>query len=351
MRSHPWLLALLTVLAMLSKETWVVTPALVFALAWGFSRDSLAATFKKALVFFAGALLYVGVYFLCFPGDKNYFRYDLRVLAKVPHSLAAFLHLEPPVPLEFPFTLRGGLATVVVLLLVVLAVRTRHPAGIFGASLLFAPMLPTLLVPYQPSRYLVAPYAGFLLLVLASLAVFFQKLGERNRRIASVPAGFVALLVLLAHVFTVRADLQDWARVSDAHARLVRQAEAVAGEFPLDRPVAVVRADGTNVLRDIALSVEGWPKLFYVRGSDPAGLIDAAALFEWVLYREDLQVRPVVESPGSLNRRGAVLLYTRDGFRWVSRDEPNLQVAVEAWRGRGFPVRVIEVRPLPRLTL
>ncbi|GBC79164.1 hypothetical protein HRbin09_00378 [bacterium HR09] len=350
-RGNPKLLALLTVLAMLSKETWVVTPALVFALAWGFSRDSLAATFKKALVFFAGALLYVGVYFLCFPGDKNYFRYDLRVLAKVPHSLAAFLHLEQPVPLEFPFTLRGGLATVVVLWLVALAVRTRHPAGIFGASLLFAPMLPTLLVPYQPSRYLVAPYAGFLLLVLASLAVFFQKLGERRRRIASVAADFVALLVLLAHVFPVRADLQDWARVSDAHARLVRQAEAVAGEFPLDRPVAVVRADGTNVLRDIALSVEGWPKLFYVRGSDPAGLIDAAALFEWVLYREDLQVRPVVESPGSLNRRGAVLLYTRDGFRWVSRDEPNLQVAVEAWRGRGFPVRVIEVRPLPRLTL
>ncbi|WP_152543892.1 hypothetical protein [Thermoanaerobaculum aquaticum] len=336
---------------MLSKETWVVTPVLVFALAWGFARDSLAASFKKALVFFAGALLYVGIYFLCFPGDKNYFRYDLRVLAKVPHSLASFLHLEQPVPLEFPFTLRGGLATVVVLLLVVLAVKTRHPAGIFGASLLFAPMLPTLLVPYQPSRYLVAPYAGFLLLILASLAVFFQKLGERSRRIASVAAGFVGFLVLLAHVFTVRADLRDWARVSDAHARLVRQAEAVAGEFPLDRPVAVVRADGTNVLRDIALSVEGWPKLFYVRGSDPAGLIDAAALFEWVLHREDLQVRPVPESPGSLNRRGAVLLYTRDGFRWVSRDEPNLRVAVEAWRGRGFPVRVIEVRPLPRLTL
>ncbi|MFN3414443.1 MAG: hypothetical protein ACK42L_10335, partial [Thermoanaerobaculum sp.] len=76
-----------------------------------------------------------------------------------------------------------------------------------------------------------------------------------------------------------------------------------------------------------------------------------AALFEWVLHREDLQVRPVLESPGSLNLRGAVLLYTRDGFRWVSKDEPNLQVAVETWRGRGFPLRVIQVRPLPRLAL
>lgn len=350
-RAQVKLLVLLAVLAMLSKETWIVTPALVFALARGFSRDSLAASFQKALPFVAGALTYVALYFVAFPGDKNYFRYDLAVLAKVPHTLAAFLHLEQLVPLQFPLTLKGGLASLVVLGMVVTVAKARHAAGVFGAALLFAPMLPTLLVPYQPTRYLVAPYAGFLLLVAACFSILYQGLGAGGKRVATIAGVVGASVVLLAHVFTVRADLRDWARVSEAHARLVTQAKAVAGEFPLDRPVAVVRADGANVLRDIALSVEGWPKLFYVRGSDPAGLIDAAALFEWVLAREDLAVRPVPESVGALERHGAVLLYRADGFRWLNQDEAKLQAAVQSLRNRGFPVRVIEVRPLPKLSL
>lgn len=349
-RARPQLLMLLAALAMLSKETWVVTPVLVFALAWGLSRESLHSSLKKTFPFAAAAVVYAALYFLFFPGDKNYFRYELSVLAKVPHTLAAFLHLEQLVPLQFPLTIKGVLASFVVLAMAILAVKARHPAGVFGAALLFAPMLPTLLVPYQPSRYLVAPYAGFLLLVAACFSILYQGLAPSGKRFANMAGAGLATIVLLAHVFTVRADLRDWARVSEAHAQLQRQAKAVSGEFPLDRPVAVVRADGTNVLRDIALSVEGWPKLFYVRGSDPAGLIDAAALFEWVLHREDLQIRPVLEPTGSLNRRGAVLLYTRDGFRWVSKDEPNLHVAVEIWRGRGFPVRVIEALPLPRVS-
>lgn len=350
-RGHPRLLVLLAVLAMLSKETWIVTPALVFALAWGFSRHSLGASFARTLPFAAAAGVYLGLYFLFFPGDKNYFRYELSVLAKVPHTLAAFLHLEQLVPLQFPLSIKGGLASLVVAAMVVVATRARHAAGIFGAALLFAPMLPTLLVPYQPSRYLVAPYAGFLLLVAAFLSILYRGLSPPGKRGAAIAGALVASILLVAHVFTVRADLRDWARVSEAHARLLRQAKAVSGEFPLDRPVAVVRADKTNVLRDVALSVEGWPKLFYVRGSDPGGLIDAAALFEWVLAREDVEVRPVLESPGALERRGAVLVYLADGFRWVNQEEPNLQAAVHWWRSRGFPVRVVEARTLPRLSL
>lgn len=350
-RARPALLASIAALAMLSKETWVVTPLLAFALAWGFSRKPVVASARATLPFLVASLAYVGLYFLLFPGDKSYFRYELSVLAKVPHTLAAFLHLEPLVPLQFPASWKGALATVAVAALVGVAIKRRHPAGVFGTFLLFAPMLPTLLVPYLPSRYLVAPYAGFLLLVTSGFAIACEKLGQRGKRLAAWAGTAVVVLVLLAHVFTVRADLRDWGRVSRAHAELVAQAKVASAQFPLDRPVAVVRADGTNTLRDIALSVEGWPKLFYVRGSDPGGLADAAALFQWVLGREDLEVRPVAETPGALARPGGVLLYRADGFHWLHVDEPNLEEAVRLWRERGFPVRVVEARRLPRLSL
>lgn len=350
-RGRPRLLVLWTALAMLSKETWIVTPALALALAWGFSRESFSASIRKALPFLAAAAAYVAAYFLAFPGDKSYFRYDLSVLAKVPHTLAAFLHLEPLVPLDFPLSWRGALATAALGALVALAVKCRHPAGAFGASLLFAPMLPTLLVPYLPSRYLVVPYAGFLLLVAASFSIGTAYLRGWGRRLGGFAGALVVGLVFVAHVLTVRADLRDWERVSRAHAELVAQAQMASSQFPLDRPVAVVRADGTNVLRDIALTVEGWPKLFYVRGADPAGLIDAAALFEWALAREDIEARPVAETPGGRALRGAVLLYRSDGFSWLRLEEPDLPEAVQLWRGRGFPVRIIEARRLPGFSL
>ncbi|MGC8916664.1 MAG: hypothetical protein ACP5NF_06760 [Thermoanaerobaculum sp.] len=337
------------VLAMLSKETWIVTPALTFALAWGLSRESAKRSVQRSLPFVAAAVLYTLVYFLAFPGDKNYFRYDFTVLAKLPHLLAAFFHLESPVPLAFPFSTSGLLALGATLALLGVVIKARHPAGVFGGALLFAPQLPTLLVPYLPPRYLVASYAGFLLLVLCGFSLFRDKLAVRFRPVANLGGVALAVLVFLAHVYTVRADLRDWARVSAAHARLVAQAEAVKDRFPLDKPVAVVRADGTNILRDIAVSVEGVPKLFFVRGADPAGLVDAAALFEWVLAREDLEVRPLKEDPGALKRPGAVLLYAADGFHWVSLEEPDLERAVESFRQRGFPVRVVAARPLPTL--
>jgi len=338
-------------LAAASKETWVVTPALVWALAFTVQRKSAAASLRAALPAALAVAGYTALYFLLFPSDKSYFRYELAVLRKVPVMLAGFLHLEMPVPLEFPLTWRGFLATAVVAGLVFLALRWRDPLGTVGAFFLLVAPLPTLLVPYLPQRYMAVPYAGFLLLAAALLRRLWQAMPTRVRLWAGV-AGLGGLsLLLAAHASVVRADLRDWARASAAHARLVAQARQALPFFPLDRPVLVVRADGSNVLRDIALSVEGWPKLFYVRGSDPGGLIDAAALFEWVLQQELLGVRSIPDHQQRLRgKAGAVLIYQATGFRVLTAQEPDLGAASLAWQSRGFPVRALEAYRLPLVT-
>jgi len=345
-----WLAILL---ALASKETWVVTPLLCLALAWSKDKKSLGQATRLALPVFLLAGAYVALYFVLFPGDKNYFHYDLRPLWKLPTMLAAFFHLQPPVPLAFPFTFRGVLALLVTALLAVVLLRRRDPVGTVGVFFLVGASLPTLLVPYLPPRYMAVPYAGFLLL----MASFCQRLWGQIRGPWRWPAaafglGFLGLL-LAAQGAVVRADLRDWARVSQVHTQLVEAARRSLPLFPQDRPVVVVRADGTNPLRDIALSVEGWPKLFYVRGSDPAGLIDAAALFQWALANERCAVRALKadQERDLVGKRGAVLVYTEQGFVPASLEEPNLATAVASWRGRGFPLRVVEAYPLPKLSL
>ena len=61
-----------TALALFSKETWVVTPGLVCALEWGFRKTEFRRALRTALPFLVLVLAYVAVYFLAFPGGKNY---------------------------------------------------------------------------------------------------------------------------------------------------------------------------------------------------------------------------------------------------------------------------------------
>ncbi len=338
-------------LAVASKETWVVTPLLVFSLAYGAGKKSLRESLKASLPTALLSGTYVVAYFLAFPGDKSYFRYELASLRKIPHMLAAFFQMETPVPVVFPLSWRGVLALVLTGLLVALVVARRDPLGSVGAFFLAAPLLPTLFVPYLPARYAAIPYAGFLFLLAAHARWLRTKAGVTGRKTLLIAAAGLCPLVLAAQVMVVRADLRDWRRVSQAHAHLVQHAEKAKALFPTDRPVAIVRADGTNVLRDVALSVEGWPKLLYVRGSDPGGLIDAAALFQWVMDDERLAVRPVKDEERVRGRRGAALMYTTKGFSLLASDEPDLGASVAGFRARGFPVRVVEAYRLPKLAL
>jgi hypothetical protein len=278
----------LLVLAAASKETWVATPLLVFALERWFHRVPTRRSVRAATFVTLAAGLYALVYFIVFPGDKGYFSLGLASLAKLPHEFAAFLWLETLRPLDFHLTAGSTAAFVALVAGIVVVFRRGNAAGSVGAVIALASSLPTLMVPYLPTRYTAIPYAGFLLLVAALIVSLIGELRLRARIVAI--AGFGALfgLVAVADAFVVRADLADAARVSNAHARLVAEARDVVGSLPLDRPVLVVRAESNNPLLAIAASPRGLPALHFTRHDDPDGLIDAAALFEWVCADDDV---------------------------------------------------------------
>ncbi len=299
-----WRVAMITsavVFTALSKETWVVTPALIAALELGQHGVGLRRAVRPVALAGAAALAYVAVYFSVFPGDKSYYRASLAPLAKVPNELAAFLHFEDLAPVLFPLTWRGVLAAALTVVIVGLAVRAVPPAALAGTALLLAPTVPTLLVPYLPTRYTSIPYAGFVLLAAALVEAGVAGTPRRWRWAAATAGAGAAVLVLVAGAVTVRADLVDGARFSAAHARLLREAEAVAPSFPLDRPVPVVRAESNNPARDIVTSPHGLAKIIFVRGSDPDGLIDTAALFEWAIG----PARTCASSAAATRRRGS----------------------------------------------
>jgi hypothetical protein len=336
-----------TALAVLSKETWVITPGLVCALEFGFRKTDLRRALRSALPFLALAVVYAVVYFLAFPGGKNYYEGSLRPLLKVPHQLAAFFALEGLAPVAFSLSAAGVVALVAVVFVVLFTLRRHNPVAIVGAALLVLPTLPTLLVPYLPTRYTSIPYAGFLLLLAGAAQVLVRETRPGWRAVEAVTAGVVLALVLVAGVLAVRADLNDLRRVSEAHRTLLGEARACIGQFPFEQPILVVRQETDNPLRDITTSPLGMPKLLFVRHSDPYGLVDAAALFEWVFGREDVSVRRFDDGEERFRERaGAVLAHRTGGFSWLSFQAPRLGGLARTTREGGSRTRIIYGTPL-----
>ncbi len=336
----------LTLLAAASKETWVVTPALAFALGAAIEQVRFPACLRRSAPFVLAAAVYTAIYFIVFPGDKGYFDPGFAAVSKLPHQLAAFLHLEQLVPLAFPFGWKDVLAITLVTGLVIWGWRRRQPAAMVGSTLLLAPMLPTLMVPFLPTRYTSIPYAGFLLLVASWVAHARRDPAAHplRRRGTTGAALALAILVLMAGWFTVRADLVDYARVSSAHGMLVAEARCIAPEIPLHAPFLVVRGEDDDPLTTIALDPRGLPKIYFPRHPDPSGLIDAAALFEWAVHHEDTRFESM--RPAALGGvAGAVIVHGHHGFLVVNRHVPDLAEAAGAWRKAGFRLRA--VRPVP----
>jgi hypothetical protein len=349
-RGEPWTrgrtfaVAGLTVVALLAKETWVVSPALVWLLERAVRGASPRQAVRTAAPFAAAAAVYSVTYFLAFPGSKSYYHLGAAALAKVPHQLAAFLWLEQLRPIDLRLTPVGVLATVVTVVTLVWAIRRGSAAALIGAGLLFVPMVPTLLVPYLPTRYTAIPSAGFLLVAAAGASVAIGSLHGLPRHLAGVAVGAVAAVVLVAGALTVRADLADYSRVSRAHRRLLDQAGAVVDAVASGAPVAVVRGERNDPLREIALSVRGLPKLFFPRPADPDGLADAAALFEWVMAREGTAVRRLDAEPPPATA-GIILVHGPQGFA-PGLATGDVRAAARAWSERGVGVRLIRAERL-----
>ena len=322
----------------------MVTCVLVAALELGQRRLPPWTAVRRALPFAGLAGLYAAVYFLAFPTGKGYFHVTTAALAKLPHMLAAFFQLTELAPLAFPFTWREALAVAATGGAIAVALRRRSGAGVAGAALLLAPVLPTLLVPYLPTRYTAIPYAGFLLLLLAVAEVGVH-VARRAVARAGIAAGAVlAALTVAAGAIGVRLELADAARLSAVHARLLAEAAQVAPALPPGVPVAVVRVERDQPLGELAREPRGLLKLYYPRPPDPYGLIDAAALLEWALARDGTFVARHDDGDDAFaGAAGAVLLHESGRFVWAALVAPDVVAEARRWRQRGHPLRWVRL--------
>jgi hypothetical protein len=333
--------AIAVLAAAAAKETWVVTPVLVAALELN-RRSPLRSAVMPIVAVGSAVALYLAVYFMAFPTSKSYYEFGAHVLGKIPKQLAVFMYLEESAPFAPNMTWMGALALVVVAMGVVACLRWKVAGTGVALFLLVIPSLPTLMVPYMPQRYLAIPYAGFLLLV----ALWVGAMSDRLPRWRPAIRGFAAVvvvLVVIAGSAIVRSDLEDYRRMAAAHSVLLDETAEVAGSLASGAPTLIVRDEQAQPLLEILRDPRGIPKLPYTRHEDPYGLIDTAALFEWVLADEGVRVEPMRD--WSETAEGLVLVHT-DG-RFVDLGiAPVLALEADHWQAVGRHLRVVRAVPL-----
>lgn len=333
-----------TFFAVASKETWIATPFLFGALELVRCRFA----WRSATIWAAGsglaAMSYVAARFLAFPSVGDYYQWSALPLAKLPHLMAAFLWLEELVPVVDSVSWRGVVACVVVAAAGFAAIRLRVGPAVVGFALLLPPLGPTLFVPYLPQRYAAIPWAGFLLIAAGLGQRAFLALRPDFRRWAAIAAGALVMVLGSTSILMVRADLADWKRISDAHLQLLGETREIIEELPTDCAIAMIRLEGQNPLLEIINDPIGLRKMSYIRPKDPYGLVDSAALLEWVRDEDGLLVRSRDDWSTHFNGTpGSVLFHLNGGFKWSEDTEEDLASTVRKWEKAGRQLQVVEV--------
>ncbi|MEW6365264.1 MAG: hypothetical protein AB1714_11590 [Acidobacteriota bacterium] len=334
-----------TAMAICSKETWVVTPAIALVLERFHHGSSWRKSLRAMAPFLIALVAYLVLYLPTEPREQwRTYEYDIAPMAKIPHLFSAFLQMQEPVPVGFPVGWKGLLATLVVLLAGWYALRSRSAPGALGLCLLLLPLIPVALIPYMPTRYIAIPYLGFLLLA-ASLA---ETAAQHSRWVTALLLA-LAGLVGIAGLNVARAEVADYARISERSQRLLDEARRIVDVFPIDVPVLFLRAESRDICAELAQQSLGLNKVYYVRGADPYGLIETSALIEYVGTESGIRVENIQPGdPATMQPVRAKLVHRLGGFFWLPAGDTPAADLARSYQKSVHGVRLIRARVLTK---
>ncbi len=332
------------VTAAMTKEEWVILPALVLA------QDTLLLdvpwrrAVRRVVPWALAVVGYLAAYWALvgFQAEWFYSRGATRTMAKGVATLAAFLHLMPPVPWEFTPSLAErplavGLAVALAVALAAFAVARRQRLALFSLLAGLAAALPTLPGGGQAGRYMLLPWLFFLAASVIALREVASLL--RAGRALEVPLVVLALLLLVGDAVLVRRDAEDWLRFAALGRAVEAESAPLLARARAGCALVVVRGDDGGALRRLLESPRGQLKLYFPRPDDPYGAVSLSALLSWQTYREGFVLERVKTLPEG--QAAAAFAHENGGFRPVGGPEGGLSGARAPLGGSRTPVILV----------
>jgi hypothetical protein len=114
-----------------------------------------------------------------------------------------------------------------------------------------------------------------------------------GRAVTALPVAVALAYLLPYQALRLQLDIGDYRTLGEAHLRLVRMYREVAGQLPVDRPLLVANRGTRRPLEELADSVRGYPKQFFVRPAALWELVDFAPLANYAGHPFVRRMRPL----------------------------------------------------------
>ncbi|MCP5048096.1 MAG: hypothetical protein GY940_13065 [bacterium] len=262
---------LLTLLAIGSKETWILLPFLALALLWMVKQTPFKAAIKASLSLFLLLGIYLG-YFIALPiftgttSPASYAGLDIgAAIKKLGYLLFKYAGLGD----SFTASLWQYLLILILLAgLTYRLLRTKNRPALYGLFWMLFTMGISLPIQFAPSRYNYLPLIGFWLLVVAFLEPEIKGLVQRfniKKIIALSMTGLLLLFYISHQAIMLQWEIKDHRRWGETHRMLADMYMLVKDQLPHDRPLLFIDLGKREAVTEIARSTQGYKKLLFVR--------------------------------------------------------------------------------------
>jgi len=171
-------------------------------------------------------------------------------------------------------------------------------------------------------RHNYLPLAGFWM-TLAFLVDGFLSTGDatrghRRQRIRSVLLASSAVAVLVMEGLALQVEIDDYRRYGDLHREVIEKLVPIEPEIPRDRALLFINRGQRRAVEEVAASVAGINKSFFVRKDAIWQMVFLPPLanFLGTPFVDTLRAVPEREISSALGDDVTVLVFTDNGFRF-----------------------------------
>jgi len=263
----------LTLGAIGSKETWILFPVLLTSFLLIIRRLPKKISIKYTLIQWASLIVYVAIFIILPAITRHAVPSQAYAQASAEEGARKFCLLL--VKYAGLSSLYSGALWQAILVLLGLSgvafwiVKCRNRFALWGMIWMLLTIFISLPISYAPSRYNYLPLVGFWIMVIAivePISVRFCRAFTIKPMLQSVILGAFLLTYSSFHIAMLQNEIQDYARFGELYRAIFNAYRPVMSAISFDLPILVMNKGTYTPIRKLAASIQGYPKLFFVRG-------------------------------------------------------------------------------------
>jgi len=349
-------IVLLALLAIGSKETWVLLPFFVLSFLWLVKQVRLKTALKSSFSLFLILVFYMA-FFIGLPllsgtsPPTSYADLNIDIIAKkfgfLIFKYVGLGDVSPPAVWQCILIIASlaGLAY--------WFIRSKNRLALWGMTWMLISIGISLPIYYAPSRYNYLPLLGFWVMIVSFLSRDIKKVIKRFKikpGIVYLTIGVVLLFYISYQVIMLQWEIKDYRDQGVPHKTVVDMYRVVKDQLPHNEPVVFVDISTRKAVHETNISVKGYAKLLFVRESAIWQMVYLPPLANFVgePFREMMVPIPNSELDAVFQGEYTMLIFT-DGAFFIS-DLYKTKVWEYYQQNRKLPYKVQAVRFVPAIS-